>query len=80
MLPTSCGAMPMLCVYPIEAFTSPSQLSPRQREVTLRLIHGSTNREIAESLTVSERTAGNHVQSLMNVLGMRSRSGRSTLE
>jgi DNA-binding NarL/FixJ family response regulator len=35
---------------------------------------GLTNREIAEALGISERTAGNHVQHILNKLGFRSRA------
>jgi DNA-binding NarL/FixJ family response regulator len=51
----------------------PRRLSPRQRQVARLLTEGWTNREIAAGLVISERTAENHVQRLLNVLGMRSR-------
>ena len=35
---------------------------------------GLSNRDIAERLVVSERTAENHVQRLLNRLGVRSRA------
>jgi DNA-binding NarL/FixJ family response regulator len=35
---------------------------------------GLTNRDIAEVLVVSERTAENHVQRVLNRLGLRSRA------
>ena len=50
------------------------KLSPREREVAILLAEGCTNRQIAERLVVSERTAENHVQRLMNRLGLRSRT------
>jgi DNA-binding NarL/FixJ family response regulator len=50
------------------------KLSPREREVAVLVAEGCTNREIAERLIVSERTAENHVQRLMNRLGARSRT------
>jgi DNA-binding NarL/FixJ family response regulator len=38
------------------------------------IAHGLTNREIAEALSISERTAGNHVHHIFNKLGFGSRS------
>ena len=35
---------------------------------------GLSNRDIAEQLVVSERTAENHVQRVLNRLGLRSRA------
>lgn len=35
---------------------------------------GHTNRDIATALTISERTAENHVQRMLNRLGLRSRA------
>ena len=49
-----------------------SPLSAREREVALLLVQGMSNREIAERLTVSERTAEKHVQHVLNRLGLRS--------
>jgi DNA-binding CsgD family transcriptional regulator len=49
-------------------------LSRREHEVTLLLAEGCTNREIAERLVISERTAENHVQRILNRLGLRSRT------
>jgi non-specific serine/threonine protein kinase len=49
-------------------------LSPREREVAVLVAHGLTNRDIAEKLVVSERTAENHVQRVLNRLGLRSRA------
>ena len=51
-----------------------SLLSPREREVAALVAQGLTNRDIAERLVVSERTAENHVQHVLNRLGLRSRA------
>jgi DNA-binding NarL/FixJ family response regulator len=50
------------------------RLSPREREVAILVGQGYTNREIAERLVVTERTAENHVQRLLNHLNLRSRT------
>ena len=48
-------------------------LTRREREVLGRLVAGSTNREIAESLVLSERTVETHVSNLLGKLGVSSR-------
>ena len=49
------------------------QLSRRQWQVTRLVADGLTNREIAERLVVSERTAEYHVEQIRNKLGFHSR-------
>jgi DNA-binding CsgD family transcriptional regulator len=50
-------------------------LTRRQLEVAELVAQGLTNREIAERLTLSERTAENHIQHIMIKLGVPNRSG-----
>ncbi|MGN6608463.1 MAG: ATP-binding protein [Jatrophihabitans sp.] len=49
-------------------------LSPREREVAVLVAQGCTNRQIAERLVLSERTAANHVQHVLSKLGLNRRS------
>jgi DNA-binding CsgD family transcriptional regulator len=49
-------------------------LSPREAEVAELVARGLTNRQIAQRLVVSERTAGNHVAHILTKLGFTSRS------
>ena len=49
-------------------------LTAREREVAVLIAQGLTNRDIAQKLVVSERTAENHVQHVLNRLGLRSRA------
>ncbi|MEV4233753.1 helix-turn-helix transcriptional regulator [Nocardia sp. NPDC049737] len=49
-------------------------LSPREREVAARVAAGKSNREIATTLVLSERTAQNHVQHILTKLGFANRS------
>jgi DNA-binding CsgD family transcriptional regulator len=51
-----------------------SPLSPRELEVARLVARGQTNRQIAETLVVSERTAENHVQHILVKLGFSNRS------
>jgi len=56
------------------AVISSNPLSRREREVAELVAQGLTNREIAERLFISERTAEGHVQSIRNKLGFTSRT------
>ncbi len=49
-------------------------LTPREREVATLVARGLTNREIAERLVVTQRTAETHVQNIFNKLGVTSRA------
>jgi DNA-binding NarL/FixJ family response regulator len=49
-------------------------LTPREREVLTLLADGASNRQIAESLVVSERTARTHVSAILMKLGLVSRT------
>jgi DNA-binding CsgD family transcriptional regulator/tetratricopeptide (TPR) repeat protein len=53
---------------------SDSLLSKREREVAVLAGQGKTNREIALALTISERTAEQHVSAVLRKLGARSRT------
>jgi DNA-binding CsgD family transcriptional regulator/tetratricopeptide (TPR) repeat protein len=48
-------------------------LSPREREVAALIVMGSSNRQIAEALVISERTVEHHVTSIMARLGLETR-------
>ena len=61
------------------AFGAPGQpargtLTPREQEVLVLLAGGLSNREIATRLVISERTARSHVSSILDTLGLRSRT------
>jgi predicted ATPase/DNA-binding CsgD family transcriptional regulator len=49
-------------------------LTPREIEVLRLLAEGRSDREIADALSISERTAGNHVQHAMQKIGVDSRT------
>ncbi len=52
----------------------PGGLSPREVEVVRLVAQGRTNREIAEMLVISERTAVNHVSHIFDKLGVANRA------
>ena len=54
--------------------TTDSPLSPRETEVLQLLVDGRTDREIAETLFISPRTAQGHVANIFNKLGVNSRT------
>jgi DNA-binding NarL/FixJ family response regulator len=49
-------------------------LTPREGEVLRLLIEGVSDREIAATLSISERTADNHVLHTLQKLGVESRT------
>ena len=49
-------------------------LTPREREIVLLVAQGLTNRQVSTELSISERTAGNHVAKILKKLGLRSRA------
>src|SRR5216683_1622051 len=49
-------------------------LSEREREVLLRLAHGSANKQIARDLSIAEKTVKTHVSSILGKLGVQSRT------
>ena len=55
-----------------------STLTRREEEVAVLVALGFTNREISSRLSISERTAGNHVASILKKLGLRSRAQIAT--
>jgi DNA-binding NarL/FixJ family response regulator len=49
-------------------------LTPREVEVLALLVAGQTNREIAETLFISQHTAGVHVSHILAKLAVRTRT------
>ena len=59
---------------PVSRQRHADELTAREREVTVLVARGLTNRQISTSLCISERTAGNHVGRILGKLGLRSRA------
>jgi DNA-binding NarL/FixJ family response regulator len=51
-----------------------SELTEREREVLTLVARGFTNKQIADTLFVSEKTARNHVSHILEKLGLSRRS------
>jgi predicted ATPase/DNA-binding SARP family transcriptional activator/DNA-binding CsgD family transcriptional regulator len=52
----------------------PVALTRREQEVAVLVARGLTNRQVSTELGISERTAGNHVSSILRKLRLRSRA------
>ena len=52
----------------------PGNLTRREQEVALLVARGLTNHQISTELSISERTAANHVAKILRKLGLRSRA------
>jgi HD-GYP domain-containing protein (c-di-GMP phosphodiesterase class II) len=52
----------------------PAGLTPRELEVLLALVQGSSNQGIADDLGISVKTAGHHVQHIYEKAGVRTRA------
>jgi predicted ATPase/DNA-binding NarL/FixJ family response regulator/uncharacterized protein HemY len=50
------------------------RLTAREREITVLIARGMTNREIADALVITKRTADTHVSNILNRLGVSSRA------
>jgi DNA-binding NarL/FixJ family response regulator len=56
---------------------TPAGLSPREREILVRLAEGRTNQEVAEELVLSLRTVERHVSNIYLKLGFEGRTARA---
>ena len=71
------GAAPPAAVAGAErppAGTARPRLTRREREVAALVARGLSNRQIAAELTITERTAENHVEHILTKFGFRSRA------
>lgn len=59
---------------PVKTAPATDGLTPREREVLTLLVNGATNRLIARSLFISERTASVHVSNIMAKFGAANRT------
>jgi DNA-binding NarL/FixJ family response regulator len=63
----------------VAALAHAPRLSPRERDVLRLLVEGSSNKEIAAALKVTERTVKFHVTSIFNKLGAENRAQAVTI-
>lgn len=52
---------------------SPDVLTPRERELLVRVAGGDTNRQIAEKLIIAENTVKNHIKNILEKLDLENR-------
>jgi DNA-binding CsgD family transcriptional regulator len=50
------------------------RLTPRERDVLRLLIEGGSDRQIAQTLSISPKTAGNHVSAILAKLDVETRT------
>jgi HD-GYP domain-containing protein (c-di-GMP phosphodiesterase class II) len=63
----------------VRAPARPSGLTDRELEVLRLLVQGLTNKQIAAALDISTKTAGHHVQHVLEKLGVTTRAGATML-
>ena len=68
--PASPPILPQLTQLPPEL----AGLTTRERQVLCLIASGASNREIAESLYISERTVKNHITRILSQLNLRDRT------
>jgi len=51
-----------------------AELTPREQEILQLIAQGASNREIAQSLYLAEKTVRNHVTNILSRLGLRDRT------
>jgi DNA-binding NarL/FixJ family response regulator len=59
--------------------TGPGGLSPRELDVLRLVSAGRTDQQIADELFIARRTVTSHVTSILNKLGVDTRTGASAL-
>jgi two-component system nitrate/nitrite response regulator NarL len=59
---------------PVEIMSQPYDLTPREMEVLRLMARGSRNKEIAETLTIAERTVKIHVGNILGKLNVTNRT------
>jgi ATP/maltotriose-dependent transcriptional regulator MalT len=58
----------------VSSSARPAGLTAREHEVALLVARGLSNRQVADELVITEKTAKNHVQRVLDKLGVRSRT------
>ncbi len=50
------------------------ELTPRERDIVKLIAKGASNREIAENLSITEKTVKNHITRILDRLNLRDRT------
>jgi DNA-binding CsgD family transcriptional regulator len=69
-LMTACGAVSPAT----RAASAPTSMTGREREISVLVAHGASNKQIAEALTVSVRTVEGHLYRISAKLGLANRT------
>ncbi|MBV9577233.1 MAG: AAA family ATPase [Chloroflexi bacterium] len=76
-LDAACDAA-LALLAPVPTRQARPRLTPRETEVAELVARGLSNREIAQTLTIAERTATSHLEHVLNKLGFHSRTQIAT--
>lgn len=71
---TLAALLHMLSFLPLSGAQSPGSLTPRQRQIVALIAQGSTDRQIAAQLDITESTAHKHVQNALRRSKTKTRS------
>ncbi len=77
LAPAARASVGVMAAFPTPG--DPFGLTGREREVLMLVAEGYTNRRIAETLFISESTAGVHVSNILGKLGVTSRTEAATV-
>jgi NarL family two-component system response regulator LiaR len=59
---------------PVKSEPAPGELTPREQEVLICIAQGLSNRELAQKLTISEKTVKSHVSHILSKLHLSDRT------
>jgi HD-GYP domain-containing protein (c-di-GMP phosphodiesterase class II) len=79
LCPDAVGAVLGVAGHAVRTVTRPSGLTDREIEVLRLLCRGLTNKEIASALDISSKTAGHHVQHVLEKLGVTTRAAATMI-
>jgi len=79
LCPEAVGAVLGAAGHAVKSAKRPHGLTDREIEVLRLLVRGLTNKEIASELDISTKTAGHHVQHLLEKLGVTTRAAATMI-
>lgn len=79
LCPDAVTAVMAAAGHEVRSTPRPSGLTDREMQVLLLLVQGLTNKEIASALGISTKTAGHHVQHVLEKLGVTTRAAATMI-